>query len=99
MVVLKALNNFKNFFSIVLTAIVDSKYRFIWASSGYPGNSHDATIFQSTNFYSKILDQTLLPCYSKKANDTAIYPTLLGDPAFPFLPWMMKPYTNTVLKK
>ena len=95
----KEYHNFKNFFSIVLMAIVDSKYRFIWASSGYPGNSHDATIFQSTMLYSKILNQSLIPCYSKEENNTVIYPTLLGDSAFPFLPWLMKPYTNTVLTK
>ena len=46
----KEYHNFKTFFSIVLMAIVDSNYRFIWASSGYPGNSHDAIIFQSTKF-------------------------------------------------
>ncbi len=36
----KEYHNFKKFYSIVIMAIVDAKYRFIWASSGYPGNSH-----------------------------------------------------------
>ena len=95
----KEYHNFKNFFSIVIMAIVDAKYRFVWASSGYPGNSHDAIIFQSTHLYNEILNQNFLPCFSKKENDTTIYPMLLGDSAFPFLPWLMKPYTNTVLRK
>ena len=95
----KEYHNFKNFFSIVLMAIADSNYRFIWASSGYLGNSHDAIIFQSTKFYSKMLNQTLIPHYYKEENDNVIYPTLLGDSAFPFLPWLMKPYTNTVLTR
>lgn len=33
----KKYHNFKNFFSVVLMGMVDSKYRFVWASCGYPG--------------------------------------------------------------
>ena len=40
--------NFKNFYSIVLMAIVDSKYRFLRGSCGYPVNLHDSLIFKST---------------------------------------------------
>ena len=40
--------NFKNFYSIVLMAIVDSKYRFIWANCGIFQNSHDSAIFQAS---------------------------------------------------
>ena len=35
----KEYHNFKNFYSIVLMAMVDSSYRFIWGSCGFPGNS------------------------------------------------------------
>jgi len=34
-------------------ALVDAKQRFMWASSGFPGNSHDAMIFQSTCLYAE----------------------------------------------
>ena len=37
----KEYHNFKNFYSVVLMAIVDAKCRFIWANVGCPGNSHD----------------------------------------------------------
>jgi len=40
--------NFKGFYSVVLMALVDAEYRFIWASVGAPGNTHDSTLFQST---------------------------------------------------
>ena len=39
--------NLKNFYSIILMEMADGKYRFIRASCGYPGNSHDSTIFKS----------------------------------------------------
>ena len=32
--VMKQYYNFKNFYSLVLLALVDAKYRFIWASLG-----------------------------------------------------------------
>ena len=41
--------NFKNLYSVVLLALVDAKYRFIWASLGVLGNTHDSTYFQSTS--------------------------------------------------
>ena len=93
----KEYHNFKNFYSIVIMAIVDAKNRFIWASSGYPGNSHDAIIFQSTDLFSKITASKILPACTKKDGDVEVYPTLLGDSAFPFLPWLLKPYSNAIL--
>ena len=47
-------HNFKGFYSIVLMAIVDAKFRFTWASCGFTGNNHDSTIFQATHIYKKI---------------------------------------------
>ena len=41
-------HNFKNCYSIVLMALVDSHYRFVWGSCGYPGNSQAFIIFKST---------------------------------------------------
>ncbi|XP_066920337.1 uncharacterized protein [Clytia hemisphaerica] len=41
--------NFKGFYSIILMAFVDAEYRFIWASVGAPGNTHDSTLLQSTD--------------------------------------------------
>lgn len=62
----KEYHNFKNFPSIVLMAIVDSNYRFIWASCGFPGNSHNSLIFQSTNLYSEIVKGNVIPSIAKK---------------------------------
>ena len=44
----KEYHNCKKFCSIVLMAMVESQYRFVWATCGFPGNSHDAIIFKST---------------------------------------------------
>ena len=93
----KEFHNFKNFYSIVLMGIVDDQYRFIWASAGFPGNSHDSIIFQSTQLYTEITVNSCIPSVAKNEGGIEIYPLLLGDSAFPFRPWMMKPFTNSVL--
>ena len=36
---MKQYHNLKNFYSIILLALVDAKYHFIWASVGAPGNT------------------------------------------------------------
>ncbi|CAB3979844.1 Hypothetical predicted protein [Paramuricea clavata] len=93
----KEYHNFKNFYSVVLMAMVDSNYRFVWASCGFPGNSHDSIIFQSTELWNNITEKGAIPNIGQTVGTTTIYPLILGDSAFPLQSWLMKPYTNAVL--
>ena len=93
----KEYHNFKNFYSIVLMALVDSHYRFVWGSCGYPGNSHDSIIFKSTELWSNIESGNVLPSIGKKIAKQTVPPLIVGDSAFPIAPWLMKPYTDAVL--
>ena len=63
-------------------AIVDAKYRFIWGSSGFAGNSHDYIIFQSTHFLDEIQQGTVIPNIST-VDGVRVSPFLVGDSAFP----------------
>ena len=92
----KEYHNFKNFYSIVLMAMVDSHSRFVWGSCGYPGNSHDAIIFRSTNLWNSIQDG-LLPNVGKAVGAVNVPPLIIADSAFPLRTWLMKPYTNALL--
>ena len=76
----KEYHNFKNFFSMVLMGMVDSKYRFF--------------IFQSTDLWNQIKNQDYLPKVGKKVGSLLVPPLILGDAAFPLQPWLMKPCTN-----
>ena len=80
----KEFHNLKNFYSIVLMAIIDAKYRFIWASAGFPGNSHDSIIFQSTSLYNDITVNQCIPAVTKNEGGVDIFPLILGDSEFPF---------------
>ena len=93
----KEYHSFKNFYSLVLMAIVDSHYRFIWGSCGYPGNSHDSVIFQSTKLWSDIQCGNYLPVMAKKVGKQDIPPLVVADSAFPLTTWLMKPFTNAIL--
>ena len=67
-------SNFKNFFSVVMMAIVDAAARFMWVSVGFPGNSHDSIIFQSTQLWSDITEKKVIPEISQNIQGTDIYP-------------------------
>ena len=84
--------NFKNFYSVVLLGLADANYRFIWASLGAPGNTHDSTYFQSTSLWVDITSGKILPGQVVEINGLEIPPIILGDCAFPLQSWMMKPH-------
>ena len=88
----KEFHNFKSFYSFVLMSLVDAKYRFIWGSCGFPGNSHDSIILQSTSLWKDIKDGMLLPNFMLREDNVLVPPILLGDSAFPFETWLMKPF-------
>ncbi len=93
----KGYHNFKNFYSIVMMAIVDAKDRFVWVSIGFPGNSHDSVIFQSTQLWTDITEKNIIPSIGKNIEKVTVNPLLLGDSAFPFRIWLMKPYGHDTL--
>ena len=93
----KSYFNFKGFYSIVLMALVDAKYRFMWASVGMPGNTHDSTNFQSTRLWHDVINGDILPHKAQISSGLEVPPLILTDGAFPFRTWFMKPYGNAVL--
>jgi hypothetical protein len=86
--------NYKGFYSIVLMAAVDSDYRFIWCSIGYPGCSSDAGIFNRSRLRRGLENGTLgLPAPEPLRGDDRNIPYFfVGDDAFPLQEWMMKPF-------
>ena len=93
----KEYHNFKTFYSIVMMAMVDAIYIIIWASTGFADNAHDYIIFQATDIYAEIVRGNRLPSIAQREAKVDIPPLILGDSAFPFHTWLMKPYGNAVL--
>ena len=86
-------------YSIILLVLVDTNYRFIWASIGATGNTHDSSYFQSTDLWWDILSGKALWQKTQNLNGVEIPPIILGDGAFPIRTWLQKPYGNAVLSE
>ena len=78
--------NRKKFFSINLQAMVDAKMRFTNIYCGEPGSLHDARVFRRSSLYE-----------AANADPKMLFPNrtfLLGDSAYPSLPWLVPPFRN-----
>lgn len=86
--------NYKDFFSVVLFAIVNANYEFIYVHTGTNGSVSDGGVIQHTQFYEKLMtDQLNLPPASILPGTNIKVPyTFVGDSAFA-LNRLMKPYS------
>ena len=94
---MKQYYNFKNFYLVVLLALVDAKHRFIWASLGVPGNTHDSTYFQHTSLWDEINAGKVFTDKNCVVDGVATPPIPLGNGTFPLRSWIMKPHGDAVL--
>ena len=87
--------NRKGFHSILMQGLVDHRYCFMDINVGWPGSVHDARVLANSELFQKGESGTLFPQRPKKINNVMVPLVIVGDPAYPLLPWMMKPYTDT----
>lgn len=92
--------NYKEFYSIVLLAIVDHNYKFIAVDVGSYGKEGDSGIFQKSTMGKKIMKNEFnFPEPKNLPNSNIILPHfLVGDEAFSLDTFMMKPYARKVAK-
>lgn len=93
--------NYKNYFSIVLLAIVDAKSKFIAIDVGSYGKEGDSGIFSKSvmgkRIYSKqfgLPENTQLP-----GSDKSLPYIIVGDEAFRLHTHIMKPYNRSQAKE
>ena len=85
--------NYKGFFSIVLLAVVDAEYKFLYVDIGASGSGSDAGVFSQTELKEALESGNIgLPEPDNLPNDDQPVPYfIVGDDAFGLQTWMMKP--------
>lgn len=93
--------NYKHTFSIVLMALVDSSYRFLYCDVGANGRVADGGVWANTDL-AQDLERGLLdiPPPQPLPNDDEDMPfTILADDAFPLRSFIMKPFPHRNLSQ
>lgn len=86
--------NYKGFFSIVLLAVVDGNYNFLYANVGCQGKISDGGVFNNTFFKTCLDDNRMhLPLPRPLPQRSLSIPyVFVGDQAFQLSPNIMKPF-------
>jgi len=86
--------NYKQYFSIVLVAVIDAKYRFIMINVGGYGKDSDGGILCNINFHQYLESGTLKLLTERKlgnSNISAPY-VFIGDEAILLRDYLMRPF-------
>lgn len=86
--------NYKQFFSIVLLAVVDANYKFLYVDIGQYGRLSDGGVFNNCALSSLLSDNRLnVPqATAIKDTDTVLPYVIVADDAFGPRPNLLKPY-------
>ena len=88
--------NYKGFYSIVLLALVDSEYKFLWVNMGAQGSCSDAAVYNHSTLEPRLRNGTLgLPdpeSLPRDDKDTGYF--IVADDAFALCSYMLKPYPH-----
>ena len=85
--------NYKQFFSLSVQAVCDFQGHFMDIDCRWPGSVHDAKIFANSSLNKKLSNGLLPVTYKQLLPGHAQIPNyLIGDPAYPLLPYCMKEY-------
>ena len=93
---------YKGYFSIVLFALVDCEYRFLWADVEGNGAASDAQIYNASELKNGLEADDIAgwPRPEPLPNDTEDVPYfLIGDDAFALRTYLMKPYSSRRLTR
>lgn len=90
-------HNYKGFFSIILMALVDADYRFLWVDVGAAGSNSDAQIWNDCELKDMMEEKTLQVPEDQPlpGTDVPLPYFIVGDDAFGLSTFLMKPYGRT----
>ena len=89
--------NRKGYHSVLLRVLIDHEYRFLDIYVCWPGSVQDARILANSTSYRKCESGNFLPKWDRKLGNTNVPLVIRGDPDYPLMPWLMKPFSDTSL--
>lgn len=84
--------NSQGFYSVILQGVVDHRLRFWDINVGWPGKVHDARVFGNSSLYERGQSGRVFPQITERFGGKSVPVVILGDAAYPLLPWLMTPY-------
>ena len=92
--------NYKGYFSLVLLALVDAEYKFLFVNVGASGSSFDAQIFNRSKLKRRIENRALGPSPEPLGSGGPdLHYFQLGGNAFALMLWLVKPYSRQQLTR
>jgi hypothetical protein len=93
--------NYKKFFSIIMLALVDADYKFLWVNAGVNGACSDAQIWNDCDLHDLFKFGIGIPPKEPldEEEDFELPYYLIGDDAFALRTYLMKPYGHRTLTK
>ena len=93
-------HNYKSFFSIVLMAICDANYCFIYVDVGNYGSNNDSGVLLNSQMGKDFKERKMNipePSNLDGFEGGKLPYSLVGDEIFPLQEWLIKPYSKSAL--
>ena len=80
----------KQRYTISTQGLVGANLVFLDVATGFPGSCHDARNFRNTSLYTQAENGEILTKPEDVIENSRFRPLLVGDGAYPLLPWLIK---------
>ncbi|XP_075538681.1 uncharacterized protein LOC142573058 [Dermacentor variabilis] len=88
-------HNYKGWYSMILLAVVDHRYRFCYTNVGSPGRCHDAFVY-GRSALRKLVESDSFQHPTAAIEGVHVLPIILCDQAFSLTCNLQKPYANAL---